>query len=128
MALSQAGGEEGPASGTRTARPTEDSEPPGLMSAPRSGFSAGAGRDCLAVVISHVTEHQSAGRDGALAPAEADLQTLAGNTITQPPPPTTTTTTLPWPSRAALMRLEERREGDPDNSGYNHPACQHRGL
>jgi len=41
--------------------------------------------DRHAPVISHVTEHQSYSRDGALALAEADLQTLAGNTITQSP-------------------------------------------
>lgn len=51
-----------------------------------------------APVISHVTEHQSNGRDVALAPAEADLQTLAGNTITQPPRPN------------SPMRLRERAE------------------
>lgn len=55
-------------------------------------------RTAMLPVISHVTEHQSNGTDGALAPAEADLQTLAGNTITQ----------LPRPS--SPMRLQERGE------------------
>lgn len=51
-----------------------------------AGFSEAPGPAALPV-ISHVTEHQSKARDAALAPAEADLQTLAGNTITQPPRP-----------------------------------------
>lgn len=76
--------------------------------ATRSDFSSSAWlfrgtRTRRAPVISHVTEHQSNGRDVALAPAEADLQTLAGNTITHPAPE----------GRAALcgFRREERREG-----------------
>lgn len=91
----------GPAAASwNNTRPTRDNrEPPAdLISPPRSAFPREP--DCHAAVISHVTEHQSHGADGALAPAEADLQTLAGNTITRPPRP------------SSPMRLrEERREG-----------------
>lgn len=83
---SQPGWEKGPAAGSwNNTRPARDNrEPPDLISAPRQASPRDP--DCHAPVISHVTEHQSHGRDAALAPAEADLQTLAGNTITQPPP------------------------------------------
>lgn len=80
----QPGSQRGPAAGswnnTRTTRPR----------AARSDFCSSAGFSeapgaAALPVSSHVTEHQSKAGDAASAPAEADLQTLAGNTITQPP-------------------------------------------
>lgn len=91
------GSQRGPAAGswnnTRPARPR----------AARSDFCSSAGFSealgpAALPVISHVTEHQSKGGDAALAPAQADLQTLAGNTITQPPRP------------SSPLRLRERAE------------------
>lgn len=49
----------------------------------KTRFLSGSAFSLHAPVISHVTGHQSRASDGALAPAQADLQTLAGNAITQ---------------------------------------------
>lgn len=92
-------GERGPAAGSWNNTRPNARQP----RATRSDFSSSVGfsawsRAAMLPVISHVTEHQSNGTDGALAPAEADLQTLAGNTITQPPRP------------SSPLRLQERGE------------------
>lgn len=100
------GRERGPAAGSWNNTRPNTRQP----RATRSDFSSSVGfsertRAAMLPVISHVTEHQSNGADGALAPAEADLQTLAGNTITQPPRP------------SSPMRLQERGERGGERRG-----------
>lgn len=96
--VSLPGSQKGPAAGSwNNTRPTR---PRAARSdfCSSAGFSEAPGAASLPVT-SHVTEHQSkAGDAAALAPAQADLQTLAGNTITQPPRP------------SSPLRLRERAE------------------